>query len=317
MPLPASGKPVGFSGAVGDFTVAANVDKKELKANETMNYDLKISGKGNLALINAPNINPPADFEKYDPKVTDNINVDPAGTSGSREYTYLLIPRHQGDFTFSPPGFSYFNPVSGRYVTLPAKSYNIKVNKGDAVTNSAVFNSQQDIKVLAKDIRYIKTSSPDLYKDGEGFYGSAGFYLLLLLGPLGFAGAFLYRRLDDEQNSDLVRLKSRQANKIAAKHLANANKQLVAGDKKAFYEAVAKGLYGYLSDKLNIPVADLNKENITTQLKLKGLDDSTINQLDDTMDLCEMARFAPVTNISEQQVFDKAKNTINEIENKI
>jgi hypothetical protein len=317
MPLPASGKPVGFSGAVGDFTVAANVDKKELKANETMNYDLKISGKGNLALINAPNINPPADFEKYDPKVTDNINVDPAGTSGSREYTYLLIPRHQGDFTFSPPGFSYFNPVSGRYVTLPAKSYNIKVNKGDAVTNSAVFNSQQDIKVLAKDIRYIKTSSPDLYKDGEGFYGSAGFYLLLLLGPLGFAGAFLYRRWDDEQNSDLVRLKSRQANKIAAKHLANANKQLVAGDKKAFYEAVAKGLYGYLSDKLNIPVADLNKENITTQLKLKGLDDSTINQLDDTMDLCEMARFAPVTNISEQQVFDKAKNTINEIENKI
>jgi len=114
-----------------------------------------------------------------------------------------------------------------------------------------------------------------------------------------------------------VRLKSRQANKIAAKHLANANKQLIAGDKKAFYEAVAKGLYGYLSDKLNIPVADLNKENITAQLKLKGLDDSTINQLDDTMDLCEMARFAPVTNISEQQVFDKAKNTINEIENKI
>lgn len=99
--------------------------------------------------------------------------------------------------------------------------------------------------------------------------------------------------------------------------MANANKQLIAGDKKLFYEAVARGLYGYLSDKLNIPVADLNKENITAQLKLKGLDDSTISQLDDTMDLCEMARFAPVTGISEQQVFDKAKNTINEIENKI
>jgi len=317
MPLPDAGRPAGFSGAVGNFTVAADVDKKELKANETMNYNLKISGTGNLSLINAPNINPPADFEKYDPKVTDNITVDVAGTSGSRQYTYLLIPRHQGDFTLAPPGFSYFNPVSRRYVTLPAKSYAIKVNKGDAVANSAVFNSQQDVKVLDKDIRYIKTSSPDLYKDGEGFYGSTGFYLLLLLGPLAFAGAFLYRRWDDEQNSDPVRLKSRQANKIAAKHLANANKQLIAGDKKAFYEAVARGLYGYLSDKLNIPVADLNKENITAQLKLKGLDDSTINQLDDTMDLCEMARFAPVTSISEQQVFDKAKNTINEIENKI
>jgi hypothetical protein len=317
MPLPDAGKPANFSGAVGRFTVDADVDKKELKANETFNYNVKISGKGNLSLINAPNINPPADFEKYDPKVTDNIIVDAAGVSGSRQYTYLLIPRHQGDYTFAPPGFSYFDPESRRYITLPAKTYAIKVNKGDAIASAAIYNSQQDVKVLGKDIRYIKTSSPDLYKDGEGFYGSGGFYFLLLLGPLAFAGALLYRKWDEEQNSDVVRLKSRRANKIAAKHLAMANKQLVAGDKKAFYEAVARGLYGYLSDKLNIPVADLNKDNITGQLKVRGLDDHTIKQLDDTMDLCEMARFAPVSGISEQQVFDQAKNTINEIEDKI
>jgi len=318
-PLPDAGKPDGFSGAVGNFTVVTNVDKKELKANETMNYDLKISGKGNLSLINAPAINPPADFEKYDPKVTDNINVDPAGTSGSREYSYLMIPRHQGDFTFAPPGFSYFNPESRRYVTLPAKTYPIKVDKGDAVASSAVYNAgaQQDVKLLGKDIRYIKTTSPDLYKDGEGFYGSPSFYFLMFLGPLSFAGALLFSKYNDQQNSDVVKLKSRRANKIAAKHLAIASKQLSAGNKQAFYEAVARGLYGYLSDKLNIPVADLNKENITGQLKIKGLDDTTINQLADTIDLCEMARFAPVTGISQQQVFDKAKNTINEIEDKI
>jgi hypothetical protein len=319
MPLPEAGKPEGFSGAVGDFMVNADVDKKELKANETLNYNLKITGKGNLMLINAPAINPPADFEKYDPKTTDNITVDAAGSSGSRAYTYLMIPRHQGDFTFSPPGFSYFNPVTRRYVSLPAKTYSIKVDKGDAVATSAVFNAgaQQDVKLLGKDIRYIKTTSPDLYKDGEGFYGSPGFYFLLFLGPLAFAGALLYRKINDDQNSDLVKLKSRRANKIAAKHLAFAAKQLSAGNKKSFYEAIAKGLYGYLSDKLNIPAADLNKENITDRLKLKGLDDVTINQLSDTIDLCEMARFAPVTSISEQQVFDKAKNTINEIEDKI
>jgi hypothetical protein len=320
MPLPEAGKPIGYSGAVGSFTVESKVDKNELKANETLNYNIKITGKGNLALINAPVINPPADFEKYDPKVTDNITVSATGVSGSRAYGYLLIPRHQGDFTFSPPAFSYFNPATKQYVTLPAKSFAIKVNKGDAETNVTALNSsvnQQDIKTLGKDIRYIKTSSPDMYKDGEGFYGSAGFYLLLLLGPLAFAGALFYRKWQIEQNSDLVKLKSRKANKIANKHLAVAAKQLAAGDKKAFYEAIARGLYGYLSDKLNIPVADLNKENITSQLKAKQLDSGTLNQLVDTMDLCEMARFAPVTGISEQQVFDKAKLTINEIEEKI
>lgn len=320
LPLPEAGKPVGYSGAVGTFNVESNIDKKELKANETLSYNLKITGTGNLSLINAPAISPPADFEKYDPKVTDNIQVGSGGVSGSRQYNYLLIPRHQGDFKLSPPGFSYFNPVTKRYVTLPAKTFDIKVNKGDPQANVTAFNStasQQDVKVLGKDIRYIKTTSPDMYKDGEGFYGSAGFYLLLLLAPLSFAGALLYRRWNDKQNSDLVKLKSRKANKIANKHMAFAAKQLSAGDKKAFYEAVARGLYGYLSDKLNIPVADLNKENITAQLKARALDGSTLNQLVDTMDLCEMARFAPVTGISEQQVFDKAKHTINEIEEKI
>jgi hypothetical protein len=320
MPLPDAGKPAGFSGAVGSFSVESNVDKNELKANETLNYNIKITGTGNLALINAPNINPPADFEKYDPKVTDNISVNATGTSGSRQYNYLLIPRHQGDFTFAPPGFAYFNPATKRYVTLPAKTFAIKVNKGDAQANVTALNSsnnQQDIKTLGKDIRYIKTSSPDMYKDGEGFYGSTGFYLLLILGPLAFGGALFYRKWDIAQNSDQVKLKSRKANKIANKHMAVAAKQLAAGDKKTFYEAVARGLYGYLSDKLNIPIADLNKENITAQLKARRLDDVTLNQLTDTMDLCEMARFAPVTGISEQQVFDKAKLTINEIEEKI
>lgn len=320
MPLPEEGKPAGYSGAVGSFSVESSVDKNELKANESLNYNLKITGTGNLALINAPDINAPADFEKYDPKVTDNITVNTSGVSGSREYNYLLIPRHQGDYKFAPPGFSYFNPAIKRYVTLPAKTFAIKVNKGDAQANVTAYNTaanQQDIKTLGKDIRYIKTSSPDMYKDGEGFYGSGGFYLLLLLGPLAFGAALAYRKWQNEQNSDLVKLKSRKANKIANKHLAVAAKQLAAGDNKAFYEAVARGLYGYLSDKLNIPVADLSKENITTELKKRAVDSSTINQLSETIDLCEMARFAPVKGISEQQVFDKAKLTINEIEEKI
>ena len=318
-PLPSAGKPADFNGAVGSFSVLTDVDKTQVKANETINYTFEIRGTGNLNLINAPKINPPADFDKYDPKTNDHITVDANGVSGSRQYSYLLIPRHQGDFTLNGANFSYFNPATKRYVTLPTKSFSIKVAKGDAQANVPVFNSadQQDVKVLGKDIRYIKTTSPALYKDGDGFYGSALYYTLLLFGPALFGGAFFYRRWNAQQNSDIVLVKSRKANKIAAKHLANAKAELSAGNKTAFYEAIAKGLYGYLSDKLNIPVADLNKDNITEQLRAKSLDKTVIAQLDDTMELCEMARFAPVTGISQQEVFDKAKNIINEIEAKI
>lgn len=317
--LPTAGKPADFSGAVGSFNVYSDADKKQLKANETLNYTVDISGTGNLNLINAPKINLPTDLEKYNPKTTDRITVDSNGVSGSRQFSYLLIPRHQGNFTLNPISFTYFNPAQKRYITVPAKPFSIKVNKGDAQANVPAFNSseQQDIKLLGNDIRYIKTALTDLYKDGEGFYNSALYYLLLILGPVLFTSALFYRRWNRQYNSDAVRVKSRSAGKMAAKHLANAQKELTVGKKAAFYDAVSKGLYGYLSDKLNIPVADLNKENITAQLQSRSLDATIINQLVETMDLCEMARFAPVTGISEQQVFSKAKTIINEIEEKI
>ncbi len=319
IPLPAAGKPADFSGAVGSFSVYADADKKELKANETLNYTVDISGTGNLNLINAPKIMPPADFEKYNPKTTDRITVDSNGVSGSRQFSYLLIPRHQGGFVFNPVNFTYFNPATKKYVTLPAKPFSIKVNKGDTQANVPAFNSseQQDIKLLGNDIRYIKTSPANLFKAGEGFYNSAWYYSLLLLGPVLFGSAIFYRRWKQQYNSDIGKVKSRGAGKMASKHLANAQKELTAGNRAAFYDAVAKGLYGYVSDKLNIPVADLIKENIVSRLQARSLNTATIKQLVDTMDLCEMARFAPVTGISEQQVFDKAKNSINEIEEKI
>ena len=319
MALPAAGKPADFTGAVGNYTVYTDVDKKELKANETLNYTVDISGTGNLNLINSPKITTPVDVEKYDPKTNDHIVVDSNGVSGSRQFSYLLIPRHQGNFTLNPVEFTYFNPSTQKYVTVPTKPFTIKVDKGDAQANVPAFNSsdQQDIKLLGSDIRYIKTSSADVFKNGEGFYDSALYYILLLLGPVLFIGAIFYRRWMTEYNSDIVKVRSREASRMAAKHLAFAQKELTAGNRSAFYDAVAKGLYGYLSDKLNIPVSDLNKENIVTQLEARKLDSTIIKQLVDTMDLCEMARFAPVTGISEQQVFDKAKNTINEIEDKI
>jgi hypothetical protein len=318
-PLPLAGKPADFSGAVGSFSVYTDVDKKELKANETINYTFEVKGSGNLNLINAPKITPPVDFEKYDPKTTDRITVDSNGISGSRLFSYLLIPRHQGNYKLDPAKFTYFDPAAKRYITLPANAFNIKVNKGDMQVNVPVFNSadQQDIKMLGNDIRYIKTAPADLYKGSGEFYNSFLYYILLLLGPFSFVAAFFYRRWRTRYNSDLVLVKSRKAGKIAAKHLAAANRELAAGNKVAFFDAIAKGLYGYLSDKLDIPFADLNKENIADSLKARSVGDPVIQQLNDTIDSCEMARFAPVSAISQQQVFENAKNIINEIEDKL
>jgi hypothetical protein len=319
IPLPDAGKPADFSGAVGSFAVYTDIDKKELKANETINYTFEVRGRGNLNLINAPRITPPVDFEKYDPKTTDRITVDSTGISGSRQFNYLLIPRHQGNYKLDLAQFSYFDPSAKKYVTLPAHTFDIKVNKGDVQVNVPVFNSanQQDIKMLGNDIRYIKTSPLGLLKGGTGFYNSVLYYILLLLGPFLLTVAFFYRKWTTNYNSDAALVKSRKAGRVAAKHLAAAKKELATGNEAAFFAAVARGLYGYLSDKLDIRFADLNKENITERLERKSVSENVIRQLNETMDSCAMARFAPVSGVSQQQVFENAKNIINEIEDKI
>jgi len=315
-PLPETGRPAGFQGAVGDFSINATIDKTNLKANDALNYSFKVTGSGNLKLLKAPEIKVPADIEKYDPKVTDNINETLNGVSGSREYTYLMIPRHEGEYQLEPLSFSYFNPNKQSYVTLAAKDFTLNVAKGAPVSDVTAFSSanKQDVKILDKDIRYIK-NDVSLRASGLSFYGSLRFWLMLCIAPILFIGAFFYRQQYRENNKDLVKVKGKKANKIAIKHLNNAKKQLLDGDKKSFYEAIYKGLYGYLSDKFNIVAADLNKENIQEQLRLRKIGDNLIDQLIDTIDLCEMARYAPISGVSEQEVFDKAKSIINNIEN--
>ncbi|MFD2146618.1 BatD family protein [Mucilaginibacter antarcticus] len=172
-PLPATGKPPGFAGAVGNFSIQASVDKTHLKANEPINYKVRISGAGNLKLLKDLNPIFPADFEKYDPKLTDSINITNKGLTGYRDYTYVVIPRRKGDFTIQPLNFSYFNPATKKYVTLQIKAFNVKVEKGLADENvaSLAADDAEIDKPLDKDIHFIKTGDAGLKKRGEAFLG--------------------------------------------------------------------------------------------------------------------------------------------------
>lgn len=294
--LPEEGKPAGFSGAVGNFTYKAVMSKEKVKADEAVNITLSLTGNGNIKLVEPPKVNLPEDFETYDAKTSENISVSRSGISGVKTFDYMFIPRHEGDYTIEALNFSYFDPSKKEYVTLPSPDFKLHVDKGAGTSATVVggTNAKEDIKVLGNDIRYIKTSTT-LKEKESFFFGSTLFYISLISPLLCFIAFIFIRRKNIADNKDGVAVKSRKATKMARKRLSVAEQHLKSNNKELFYIEIFKALYGYISDKLNIPVADLNKEHISSTLKNRNVSEGTTEKLILTLDNCEFARYAPTS----------------------
>jgi hypothetical protein len=317
LPHPANA-PVNFTNAVGSLNMKVNVSANEVKANEAINIKIKVSGKGNLPLIDIPELTFPSDFETYDPKINDNVKTSTAGVSGSKEYDYLVIPRHAGQFKLDPIEFSYFNPSTKKYETITSDPIEINVLKSDgSASDNVVYSSnKEDIKVLGEDIRYIHTNNVEFRNSNSSFYGSWKFYLLMVLAPFLFLLTYLFRNKIRVANSDVAGINKKKANKIAGKLLSSAKQSLAENKTAAFYEDISKALFGYIGNKLNISSAALNQSNIKEKLTQLNASEETSKELIDTIELCDMARFAPVS-ISEQEVYNKAEAIINQIEQEV
>ena len=265
--LPA-GKPANFSGGVGEFTISSSINTQELKTNDAVTIKLVISGTGNMKLINTPEVGFPQDFEIYDPKVDNNFNLTREGLSGSKVIEYLAIPRHAGNYTIPAIEFVYFDLKSKTYKTLKTDPYTLNVAKGEGNASQVVsnFTSKEDLKVLGKDIRYIKTGDTNLSPKGNYFFGSTAYYMWYLI-PLALFIAFMivYRKQAIE-NANVAKVRTKKANKVATKRMKNAGKLLAEKNTSAFYDEVLKALWGYISDKMNMPVSQLSKDNIEEEL---------------------------------------------------
>ena len=295
-PLPTAEKPVDFSGAVGTFTFKSDLDKTQTKTNDPINLKLTISGNGNIQLIDKLNTSFPPDFETYDPKITTNVNTTGAGVSGSQTFEYLIIPRKAGKFTIKSIPFSYFDLEKKRYVTLTSPEYTVNVEKGSGGDNNMITYSgagKEDIKYIGSDIRHIKNLPILLQRTGTFFFGSPIFFLALILPILVFfALIFSWRKLE-KRRSDTLLMKNRKATRVAIKRLKKASIFLKEQKQEPFYIEISQALWGYLSDKFSIPLAELSMESVNEALMKKNVKEEIIKQFIQTLDNTEFARFAP------------------------
>lgn len=316
--LPA--KPAGFSGAVGEFKLASSINATDVKANDAVTIKLTLSGTGNMKLIGTPEVKFPQDFEIYDPKVTDDYKLTNSGLTGTKTFEYLAIPRHAGNFTIPAIEFTYFDLKSNSYKTLKTEAYNLKVAKGQGNADQVIsdFTNKESVKMLGKDIRFIKLGDSSLRPKGDFFFGTVGYYLCYLIPLLLFVVFAVIYRQKALENANVAKVKTKKANKVATRRMKLAGKLLAENKKNEFYDEVLKALWGYISDKLSIPVSQLSKDNIEAELTNYGVQEALIAEFIGVLNECEYARYAPGNeNEAMDKVYSASVEVISKMENSI
>lgn len=321
-PLPA-GKPASFSGAVGQYSMTTSISTDHVKANEGVTIKVAITGNGNIKLIKNPEVAFPNDFEIYDPTFESSIKTTQSGTTGTRSIEYFAIPRFAGDFTIPEIKFSYFDPKTGKYNTLTGGPYQLHVDKGEGEEggNAPVvsnFTNKESVKYLGQDIRYLKVKGFHFAKKNELFFGSFIYVMCYVFPLLLFILFFIVYRKQVKENANLALVRTKKANKIAVRRLKIAGKLLKENKKEAFYDEVLRAVWGYLSDKLNIPQASLTKDNVEAELLEYGVDEPLINEFMEVLNTCEFARYAPAqASDAMDKLYELTVDAIGKMENTI
>lgn len=289
-PLP--NRPADFSGGVGKFNISAQLTPASIKTNDAVTLRVIVSGVGNLKLIKEPVVVFPKDFDRYDAKVTDKTKLTANGVEGSMIYDFIAVPRNAGKYEIPPVKFVYYDTSTNKYATIESKGFTLNVAQGAKGGGVSDFTGQ-DVDLLNKDIRHIKTTPEELHGVNEFFFGSTSYWVTLALLAIAFISLFVIFRQRAIDNANIGKMRGKKANKVATKRLRVANKLMTAGRSSEFYDEVLRALWGYVGDKLNMPVESLSRENISQRLSEREVSEANVNLFISALDECEFERYAP------------------------
>ena len=314
-------KPAGFSGAVGKFSIASDISTEEVDANDAVTLKISVKGCGNMKLIATPQVEFPKDFETYDAKVNDSFQLTRAGLEGTKEFEYLVVPRHAGTYEIPSVKFIYFDTDSRTYKTLTTDAYTLKVNKAKGSSGQNVSNytgQQQDVQQLNQDIRFIKKGEVEYHQLGSTFFGTWKYWASYILPLLLFVIIVLLGRQRMKANANVALSRGRKANKVALKSMKAAKSLLDAHDVGKFYDEVLRALWGYVGDKFNMSQETLNKENIEQSLASRQVPVEYVQQFIKVLNDCEYARYAPGDpNANMENVYNSAIDAISKMEDNL
>ena len=315
-PLP-SPRPANFSNAVGSFTFHPNINTLETTANEAVTVTLEISGTGNMSLIRNPEVQFPASFEEFAPVVRNSFTTTTNGLTGTRTIELTAIPRHEGKFTIPPIEFVFFDTNTNSYHTERSSEFVMQIARDEHSRAATTFVNRQDVRV-EQDIRFLKTGEPTFVSRTDFFVGSFAYWLWYIVPFLLLVTLYVIYRKRIRESANVALMRNKKAKKMAKKRLKAAYNYLKVHDKASFYDEVLRALWGYFSDKLSIPVAQLSKNNIEAELAKSEVSNTLIDRFMDILNTCEFARYAPAeSDAAMDKLYNDTVEAIGEMESKL
>lgn len=310
-PLPK--RPVDFSGGVGHFTISAQLNHKTVKEGEPLTLRVVVGGIGNLKLIKQPVVDFPKDFDRYDPKVSDKTKLTANGIEGNMIYDYLVVPRNRGDYTIPAVSLTYYDTSTNSYKTIKTQPLQVKIEKGDGNKTTV-----DDFSDQPKDIKPIKTSDEDVVGVYTSFVGSGSYWLWLILPFVVFVAVLVVFRKRALDSANIVASKQKRATKVATKRLKTAYRLMKAGRSGEFYDEVLRALWGYVGDRMNMPVESLSRENVVEAFEARNVQKETTEKFVHALDECEFERYSPGDPAGNMnKTYESAMIAIMDIENTI
>ena len=318
-PLPTNGRPENFTGAVGSFSFDVSTNKSNLDAREALELTVKVSGAGNMKLFNLPSVKLPSSLEVYEPERSENVNSNQKGMYGAVKEIYTIIPQFKGNYPIRPISFSYFDPSNERYITLSSDEIIINVENGpvtaESETNRATASKKQTVEFAKGQFKFIKLKA-NLQEVTTSTYFNSTVFWATVVAPLLLIPIFIFvGKKRKRKQADVEGNRLRKANRLAKKYLIEAKKRLT--NKELFYEALERALHNYLKAKLNIETSEMSKERITELLEDRNVSGDTIVQFSELLKSCEFARYAPASDDTIHQDYDKAVVTISAIDKQL
>ncbi len=309
-PLP-SPRPAGFTGAVGEFSIKDGITPAGLKTFATANYTVTVTGSGNIKYIKAPTIGFPKEFDTFDPQNSIKTSSDGDDVHGSVTFTYQFIPQQVGEFSIAESDFVYFNPNTGKYETLKIPAHKLRIAKG----NEQPQKDRADAERMT-DIYPVHSGDMNLSHTHTLMLDTPAYWLLILVPLFIFVGVLIYYRKLVKERANVQLMRVKRASKVAQKRLKQAKKYMTAGNSNAFYAEVLTASWGYLSDKLGIPVSELSKENVDAEMEKYGVNEALRKKMLSLLEKCEFAQYAPQLSGNDMHsVIAEAASVMDQLEN--